>query len=126
MSAIPPLSGDTGKSVPNAVEGQAGAEDSGGDHRLSILSRGGVGATVGNASFVLLPSEPTDEGVERRREDEAEAGHAEHPEQHRCPQPTASGATPRMNASEVIRIGRRRVRAACTAASPEAAPSSSL
>ena len=39
---------------------------------------------VGNASFVLLPPEPTDEGVERRCEDEAEASHAEHPEQHRC------------------------------------------
>src|SRR5262249_5814625 len=31
-----------------------------------------------------------------------------------------------MKAREVIRIGRRRVRAACTAASPEATPSSSL
>ena len=33
-----------------------------------------------------------------------------------APVATASGVTPRMKAREVIRIGRRRVRAACTAA----------
>src|SRR5215813_12148248 len=43
-----------------------------------------------------------------------------------APVATTSGATPRMNENEVIRIGRRRVRAACTAASPEATPSSSF
>src|SRR5215467_7819793 len=43
-----------------------------------------------------------------------------------APVATASGATPKMKAREVIRIGRRRVRAACTAASLEATPSSSF
>ena len=43
-----------------------------------------------------------------------------------APVATASGATPRMKAKEVIRIGRSRVRAACTAPSSGVAPSSSF
>ena len=35
-----------------------------------------------------------------------------------APVATARGATPKMKENEVIRIGRSRVRAACTAASP--------
>src|ERR1700730_8266951 len=41
-----------------------------------------------------------------------------------APVATMSGATPRMNAKDVIRIGRSLVRAARTAASPALAPSS--
>ncbi|CFP25652.1 Uncharacterised protein [Bordetella pertussis] len=41
-----------------------------------------------------------------------------------APVEMASGTTPRMNASDVIRMGRRRWRAACTAASVRLAPSS--
>jgi hypothetical protein len=41
-----------------------------------------------------------------------------------APVATTSGATPRINANKVIRIGRSRVRAAVTAASPGVAPSS--
>src|SRR5215831_12645271 len=81
-----------------------------------------------DTSSVFLATEVTNEGVEGGREEKAETGHAQHPEQHRCaqrlphfsapaPVATASGATPRMNERDVIRIGRRRVRAACTAAS---------
>jgi hypothetical protein len=36
-----------------------------------------------------------------------------------APVATTGGATPKMNENEVIRIGRSRVRAACSAASPE-------
>ena len=43
-----------------------------------------------------------------------------------APVATTSGATPKMNANDVIRIGRSRVRAAVTAASPGVAPASSV
>src|SRR5215510_8624958 len=89
-----------------------------------------------DTSSVFLATEVTNEGVEGGREEKAETGHAQHPEQHAVPSDcrisapapvaTASGATPRMNERDVIRIGRRRVRAACTAASAEATPSFSF
>ena len=41
-----------------------------------------------------------------------------------APVATTSGATPRMKASDVIRMGRSRVRAACTAASAGELPAS--
>jgi len=92
--------------------------------------------TSERASSVLLATELANEGVKGRREEKAEAGYAQHSEQHRCAQRlphlrACSGrngewATPKMNERDVIRIGRRRVRAACTAASPEATPSSSF
>src|SRR5262245_36856629 len=43
-------------------------------------------ACLGNASSVFLTAELTNEGVEGGREQKAEAGHAQHPEQHGCAQ----------------------------------------
>ena len=73
-------------------------------------------------------AEPPDHGVEDRRQEDAEQGHADHAGEDRrargCgasrPRPRAaitSGNTPRMNANDVMMIGRSRTRAASTAAS---------
>jgi hypothetical protein len=52
--------------------------------RFWFVSRDGKGAEIGTASSVLLATELADEGVEGWREQKAEAGHAQHPEQHGC------------------------------------------
>ena len=39
-----------------------------------------------DTSSVFLATEVTNEGVEGGREEKAETGHAQHPEQHRCAQ----------------------------------------
>src|SRR6516165_10796427 len=41
-----------------------------------------MGVGLGNPVAPVRVTEPADDGVEGRREEEAEAGHAQHPEQH--------------------------------------------
>ena len=78
------------------------------------------------------PLKPAHDGVEDRRQEDAEQGHAKvTPTGRRCPASGASGAVPAAKYggtmwtkhAEVIRIGRNRTRAASTAASNRTAPS---
>ena len=72
-------------------------------------------------------AELADESVESRREGQSEDGDTEHSREHggaeglphlsACPGRNGERGVPRMKASDVIRIGRRRMRAAAVAAS---------
>ena len=100
-------------------------------HAFAAAYSAGCGAGAGLPRGAYR--DPAADHVEHRREDQAESGHADHAGEHRGAErlaqlragadaPTPSAITPKMKASEVIRIGRSRSRAASTAASKRSRP----